>query len=296
MSNRPLFLKKRTLALWALTLLSLSILLMSLSTRFSFVRETRETLSEFVAPVRYLESLPLEVLTTLHHFFLTKQMLSIENQQLKKEIRQQHFELQQLENTKLENQRFRTLLNAAKSLQGSVHVESLLAFLINNGQQKLVLSNHNKKRTFMGQAVFDELGLVGQVIETNRFSSTVLLITDRRSAIPIVDARSRIRSVINGEGNLSILSLAGVEQTADIEVGDELLTTGLGGRFPAGYPVGRVTKVTHDPSEQFATIKVSPLARIAQDYFYMLYRPFKKALPVVQLKDIMLERANENSK
>jgi rod shape-determining protein MreC len=126
---------------------------------------------------------------------------------------------------------------------------------------------------FEGQPVIDAFGIVGQVARLDKFSSQVILITDAEHATPVQVNRNGIRSIANGTGNIGSLSLPFMTVESDIKVGDLLVSSGLDGIFPAGYPVATVTKVERNPAETFATVEAKPLALLDRDREVLLLWP-----------------------
>jgi len=114
---------------------------------------------------------------------------------------------------------------------------------------------------------------MGQVIEVGRFTSRVMLITDPNSAVPVQVSRNGIRAIAMGKGYSDRLELINVSNTTDIRVGDKLITSGLGLRFPVGYPVGEVSAVEHISGKQFASITITPSAHLAQSLQVLLVWP-----------------------
>lgn len=122
----------------------------------------------------------------------------------------------------------------------------------------------------MGQAVLDASGLFGLVIQVNSLTSRVLLVADANHAVPVQVNRNGMRSILVGTGDLNVLEMEFVPDTADIQIGDQLMTSGLAGRFPEGYPVAEVVAIEHDPGEPFAHIRARPQAELARSRSLLL--------------------------
>jgi len=127
-----------------------------------------------------------------------------------------------------------------------------------------------KDNLYVGQAVLDAEGLMGQVIEVGLATSRVLLISDVSHGIPVHVNRNGVRAIAVGSGSLDQLTLIHVPDTADIMVGDLLVSSGLGGRFPKGYPVGVVSMVKHDPGQPFAIVEARPMANLDRSRYVLL--------------------------
>ncbi|PWG65283.1 rod shape-determining protein MreC [Spiribacter halobius] len=236
----------------------LSVVLMTLDHRQNLLEPVRHTLSAVVHPVRVAASLPLE-LTGLASTQLTSRRDLIEenarlrNQQLLYEAR-----LQRLDALEVENIRLRDLLDSAYELEEPVLIAELVAVDLDPYTHLIQIDKGTGDGVYAGQPVIDANGIIGQVDEAGPFSATVRLISDPSHAIPVQVNRNGLRSVAVGNGNLHTLDLTSLPNNADIRPGDLLVTSGLGGRFPAGYPVGRVSAVDTDPGEAFADITVEP--------------------------------------
>ena len=115
---------------------------------------------------------------------------------------------------------------------------------------------------FIGQPIIDAWGVMGQVVHMGQFSSTALLISDPSHAIPVQVSRSGLRSTALGTGNSQLLELRYIPHNADIEIGDVINTSGLGGRFPPNYPVGRIVSIERAAGESFATVLAEPVAHL----------------------------------
>ena len=138
---------------------------------------------------------------------------------------------------------------------------------------------------YEGQAVVDALGLVGQVISVSTYTSRVLLIADTAHAVPVSVNRNGFRAVALGSGGMELLQLSHVPDTADIRQGDLLVTSGLGGRFPAGYPVAEVMEVTHRPGKPFAEVNARPLAQLERSRYVLLLNPKEQDTKVLKAED-----------
>ncbi len=169
-----------------------------------------------------------------------------------------------------ENARLRQLLNSAAYVEDRVVIAELTGVAPDPVRHRVVIDKGASAGVRVGQAVIDAHGLVGQVVEVSRFFSRVLLITDQTHAVPVQVNRNGVRAIAEGGGRIDQLELANVAATTDIRVGDLLVTSGLGGRFPAGYPVAQVHEVVEDPGEPFLTVRARPTARLDQSRHLLL--------------------------
>lgn len=229
--------------------------------RYGQLERVRAALSIVVYPVQYLVDLPSEVGGWVVDSLASRETLQSENEQLRKEMLLMRAQLQKYAALQSENQRMRRLLMSSQSVGERVRVAELLKVEMDPFSRKIVINKGSNDGVYIGQSLLDASGVVGQITHVGPFSSTALMITDSTHAIPVQVNRTGQRAVANGNGG-SELELLHVANSADLEPGDLLVTSGLGGRFPPGYPVARVSLVQRDPSRPFARIRALPLAKI----------------------------------
>ncbi|MDC6451138.1 rod shape-determining protein MreC, partial [Pseudomonadales bacterium] len=135
---------------------------------------------------------------------------------------------------------------------------------------EVIIDKGTSSGVFVGQPLLDAQGLMGQVIEISPYTSRVLLVSDQTHSVPVQVNRSNLRLIARGSGVTRQLELLHVQDTADIRVGDLLVSSGLGDRFPVGYPVGLVNKVEHDPGQPFALVTAIPSARLDKSRHVLL--------------------------
>lgn len=169
---------------------------------------------------------------------------------------------QQLASFEADNARLRALLNSTALLRDDVLVGEIIGVSPDPVRHQLVLDKGDEAAVYNGQALIDAKGLMGQVVEVSTTTSRVLLITDPTHSVPVQIDRNGVRAVAEGIGSLDQLAIHHVAATTDIRVGDLLITSGLGGRFPIGYPVALVSAVERNPGEAFAQITAAPTAAL----------------------------------
>lgn len=143
--------------------------------------------------------------------------------------------------------------------------------------RRLLVRRGSNDGVYVGQPVIDAYGIVGQVTHVAPHVSTVTLITDPSHAIPVLDNRSGLRAMVFGSGDQEALNVPYLSGVADIKEGDLLVSSGMGGTFPAGYPVAVVTEVEHNPSEGFLTVRARPAARLNHGKQVLLIWPERTA-------------------
>lgn len=243
----------------------LSIILIFVDTKFSqvtYLDSVRRYIGSALTPVYWLSALPENISTGVTNLFTSRESLKEELEKLKIQSLVLERKAQKLASVTAELNRLRELLNASRLLDEGVVVTEIIAASPNPDNQYVQINKGLNAGVYLGQAVLDAHGLMGQVIEVNDLTSRVLLISDARHAVPVQVNRNGLRAIAYGVGALNYLELGSVPATYDIKVGDLLVSSGLGGRFPEGYPVGRVTKIIIEPGESFAQVLISPEAKL----------------------------------
>lgn len=197
-------------------------------------------------------------------FFSERLNLLAQNGNLQQEHIHLQAQVQKLQALEAENQELRKLLQTVGNEKDSFSQARLIHVDADPFSQQIVLNKGKKDAIELGQPVIDTEGLVGVVLALNDNTSRVLLLTDKGFAVPVQSVRSGERAIATGSGFGSELRLNYVPRTADFVEGDQLVTSGIGGKFPAGFPVGVITSIQHDPSTRFTLIGVRPSAKIGQ--------------------------------
>lgn len=251
-------------------LVFLSLFVIVIDYRTNLTGPTRNILSYIAIPFYSVVNLPRNIFQTADSYFTSRKTLMLENERLHNEARILHGKLQKFISLTAENIRLRQLLSSSTILQDSVLISELINVSPNPLQQQVVIDKGSSDGVYVGQPVIDATGLVGQVIELNKFQSKVILISDSRHSVPVQINRNGIRAIAEGSGRIDRLWLPNLVETTDIEVGDLLVSSGLGQRFPEGYPVGIVEHIEKDPGDSFLTIAVRPSASLDRSRFVLL--------------------------
>ncbi len=245
-------------------LLLVSLVLMTLDHRYERLEPVRSVLSAIVYPLRYLVHLPATVADWSSESLVTRRSLSEENRRLRRQNLLLKIRSQRYAALEAENLRLRELLDSSVELGDRVLAADVVAMELGSPTREMLLNKGSRHGVYRGQPVIDGNGVVGQVAHVNAISSTALLITDTSHALPVQVVRSGVRAVATGTGSGDTLDLAFVAPNADVKRGDLIVTSGMDGRFPAGYPVGSVGEVALDPNEPFARIRADTSARLSQ--------------------------------
>lgn len=254
-----------------------AILLMWLDHHSAFLHRARNQGAFIVTPVEYLVSEPAKLIEDAAVDLQTREHLQAENTRLRAQQIVLESHLQKLMALQEENAQLRELLNSSKKLGSKTLEAQVLLVSLDPSEQQLVLDKGQHSHVFPGQAVLDAYGVIGQVLDVQPFTSHVMLLTNRKSNIPVENQRTHLRSIAVGDGPVNTLSLRGVTQTTDVKVGDMMITSGLGGRFPFGYPVGKVVKVEQPAGAQFSTVILQPAAHLDSSRLVLLSWPEEDA-------------------
>jgi len=239
-----------------------SVVLLAIEHRSSRMDNTRSILSVLIYPVQRLVSLPVEIVETVQDTVVSYSALKTENAELKEQQMITNIKLLKLESLENENVRLRGLLENSFKLGEQVLVAELLSVNLVPYEHVMVVNKGSRFGVHEKQSVLDASGIVGQVIRSLPLSSEVMLITDPNHAIPVQVNRNGLRTIAIGSGQLDRLNLPFLPNNADIVPGDLLVTSGLGGTFPQGYPVAVVDNFTAQPNKPFANIYATPKAKL----------------------------------
>lgn len=239
-----------------------SLALMIVDHRQQHLESVRSILSTVTYPLQYAANLPLAAGYWASEAFATRTRLQEENRELHRENLLLQGRQQKLAALEAENMRLRDLLDSSFKIGDRVLIAELVAVDMDPYRQLVLLNKGSSSGIYKGQPVLHANAVMGQVVHVNRFTASVLMITDASHALPIQVNRNGLRTVAIGTGRINELELPNLPNNADIEVGDLLVTSGLGGRFPSGYPVATVTSIRREPGEPFALIKAQPSAHL----------------------------------
>jgi rod shape-determining protein MreC len=253
-----------------LALAIVSCLLLTIDVNSRLLQPLRATLATIVSPIYVIAESPYQVSREASATLSTRESLIEENAKLKERNLQLSQIAQQFVALREENARLRQLLGSRQRLGAQVLVAELIGVVPSPNTFQVEIDKGADAGVFVGQAVIDADGLFGQVVEVAKFSSRVMLVVDAAHAVPVQVNRNDFRSIAAGTGRKDRLELEYVPITADIRVGDLLVSSGLGGHFPRGYPVGEVTAVVVDPTMTYAQVSARPLAALDRSRHVLL--------------------------
>lgn len=262
-----------------LVLIAAAIALMVVDHRFQALSGARGVLMTVVYPVQWLVDAPAAAGRNIATDLSSRRQLLGENARLKRELLMDQTELERLDTLKQENRRLRRLLNAVAEMPGRVVAAGILSVDLNPFQNLITLNAGHNLGVHRGQPLLDADGVVGQVTKVGPLDAQAMLITDPASAVPVEIERTGLATLAVGTGHLNALSLPYLPNNTDVKPGDRLITSGLGGRYPRGYPVGEVTGVAPQPGDPFARVEARPLAQLGREHQVLLYFTGKGAHP-----------------
>lgn len=242
----------------------LSVAMMVADSRGAVLKDVRRVLAAMAYPIHVLVDSPAAAGRWISDSFATRGQLSDENEQLQRRLLEQSARLQRLASLEAENARLRGLLDSTAKVGDRVLIGEIMSVDMNPFRHRIVVNRGSRDEVFIGQALIDADGVLGQVTRDQVFSAEAILITDIDHALPVEVLRNRQRTIAVGTGRLDRLSLPYLPRNADVRIGDLLVTSGLGGTFPAGYPVGTVKSISSEAGDEFLTVEAEPAANLSR--------------------------------
>ena len=245
-----------------LFLIALSITLMVVDHGNQHLSSVRKALSVLLRPVEILVSAPFDISNSLSESMQTRSELIDQNRRLNQEALIQNARLQRMAALEAENARLRALLDSTDKVGDSILIAEIVSVDMNPYRNMIVVNKGGQDGVFVGQPLIDADGIVGQITRDRHFTSEAMLVTDVDHALPVELARNRLRTIAVGTGELNRLSLPFLPSNADVRDGDLLVSSGLGGVFPPGYPVATVRRVDSITGQPFLEVDAEPAAAL----------------------------------
>lgn len=263
---------------------SLAIILIDLFT--PHLKPLKAKLTTVSIPFYWITNLPSRLGEWGQDNLVSRDDLLEENRSLKQQVMILERKLQGMASVTTDNVRLRELMNSAEMIAEQVLVAELIGVSPDPLVHKVIINKGSQDNIYVGQPLLDAYGLMGQVVEVGPYVSQVLLITDSTHALPVEINRNGLRAVVEGVGDLEQLALRHVSNTMDVVVGDLVVSSGLGGRFPRGYPVGVVKKVERNPGKPFADVFIEPRAHLNRTrHVLLVFRDDSLATEVESLEE-----------
>ncbi|MCO6553694.1 MAG: rod shape-determining protein MreC [Gilliamella sp.] len=265
-----LFSKRSPLSVQLFTSLALALVLIVLDINYRPFKEIRYYLDTLISPLYYVSNAPKSSFDSLYEMSKTRETLINENANLHADLLQQKNDLLLLEHLKHENDRLRELLGSPLRHDEQKMAAQVLLIDTDPYIYQFVVNKGKQDGVYVGQPVVDEKGIVGQIYETAQSTSRAILLCDYQHAIPVQVLRNDIGMVAVGNGCSNDLTLEFMPNNVDIKVGDILVTSGLDGRFPEGYPVAVVSSVKLDITDSTPIISATPTADLKRLRYLLL--------------------------
>ncbi len=253
---------------------------------YRYLGHLRSGFSLLVSPLQYLVDYPVRIMGGVSSLISSKRTLIDENIQLRYQQTMLEAQLQKLLVISHENEQLKELLSATPSARLRAVAAEILAVDTSSARQLLVLNKGRRDGVSPGLPVLDAKGVVGQIIDVGLMTSTVLLISDAKSAVPVRNNRTGERAILVGTNSMSRLALINLPRTSSINKGDLLVTSGLGRLYPEGFPVGQVEELKNIPGDDFIKVMVTPLAQLNRSRLVLVIWPEKE-------HDALTEEINE---
>jgi len=260
----------------------LALGLMIVDKRYDHLGRIRRVLSVVAYPVQIAVSSPFDGWNWFRNSVTTRDTLRTEKTKLEAQLRVAQFRLQRYEALEAESQRLRALRDSTAGVTDRFLIGDVMNVDLDAFRERVLVDKGASDGVYVGQAVLDSGGVFGQVARVGELTSEVILVSDAAHAIPVQINRTGLRTIAVGTGDMSLLKLPYLPTSADIIAGDLLVTSGLGGGFPAGYPVGTVADVKRDPAQSLADVDVKPAAALdrSRELLFVWLKPqAAEALP-----------------
>jgi rod shape-determining protein MreC len=267
---KPIFATSTSLQLRLFFAVIASFSLIIFDSKFDSFSNVRVYLNTAVSPLIYAADIPGEMLKGVSNTVVSRRELKKQVEEQRDKLFVQQVQLLEFKHLKEENKRLRALLNSPVHSDKRKLVAEIITVNSDPFSLQVVINKGAKDGIYIGQPVLNEQGVVGQIVDVSMTYSRVLLISDVSHGIPVRVQRNDIRAIANGSGELNGLNLPYVPHSTDIQMGDVLVTSGLGGVFPEGYPVATVTEFTYQIGQPYAQVEAKPIVALERIRYVLL--------------------------
>jgi rod shape-determining protein MreC len=259
----------------------IALALIIVDKRYDHLGKIRRLLSVVAYPVQIAVASPFEGWHWFRDSVTTRDALRADKTKLEAELRVAQFRLQRYEALEAETQRLRALRDNTAGVTDRFVIGDVMNVDLDAFRERVLVDKGAGDGIYVGQAVLDSGGVFGQVARVGQLTSEVILVSDAAHAIPVQINRNGLRTVAVGTGDTNRLKLPYLPTSADVVAGDLLVTSGLGGGFPAGYPVGTIAEVKRDPAQSLADVDVKPAAALdrSRELLFVWLKPQAAELP-----------------
>lgn len=263
--SRPLLLGGPALGLRLIVLALMSAGLMVADHRQHSTARVRDWASAAIYPVQWAVQAPVQAWAAMRESFATRVRVEADNVRLASDNLVLRLKLMRFESLEQENQRLRAARESTARVVERTLIAEIVRVDLDPFRQRVLVNKGTRDGVFRGQAALDANGIFGQVTRAGPVSAEIIVITDPEHAIPVQVNRTGARTIALGTGRSGLLSLPYLPQNSDVVAGDLLVSSGLGGVYPPGYPVGKVTNVLRDPAQPLLAVEAVPLAALDRD-------------------------------
>jgi len=267
---KPIFATSTSLQLRLFFAVIASFSLIVVDSKFDSFSNVRVYLNTAVSPLIYAADIPSEMLKGVSNTVVTRRDLKKQVKEQREKLFTQQVQLLEFKHLKEENKRLRALLNSPVHSDQRKLVAEIITVNSDPFSLQVVINKGALDGIYIGQPVLNEQGVVGQIVDVSATYSRVLLISDITHGIPVRVQRNDIRAIANGSGELNGLTLPYVPHSTDIQTGDVLVTSGLGGVFPEGYPVATITDFTYQVGQPYAQVEANPIVALERIRYVLL--------------------------
>jgi len=244
-----------------------------LDARYHAVGFLRATLNILIYPAEEAARFPVYLLEQSAEFFTTQSQLRASNEKLNRQLTVFSARASQSESLQKELNELRSVIQ----LPARTTLPSIVAEIQHGGRNpftaKVILDRGSQAGIQEGQPVMDVNGLVGQVTHVTPLSAEVTLVTEQNQQIPVRVLRNGLRTLSSGDGSSGTVSLPFLPEGADIQVGDQIVTSGIDGTYPEGLPVALVTHIDRSSSRVFARVTCTPIGGVGNDHYVLILIP-----------------------
>lgn len=252
-----------------------SVVVMVLDHRGGYLDTANGWLRTAVTPLYSVVQTPFDLWNWLTESFSDRSRLRAENARLTEDLRVARVQLLRFDSLNEENRRLRAIRDASQGMGERTLIAEIMHVDVDPFRHRVRINKGSEDGVFKGQPVLDAFGIVGQVTRVDRAGSEVILISDSEHAVPVQVNRNGIRSIAVGTGDIHRLNLPYLTVESDVQENDLLVSSGLDGVFPAGYPVARISKIERNSSDTFALVEAKPLAQLdrAREVLLLWFEP-----------------------
>lgn len=288
---KPIFSRGPSFLLRLFVIVLISLFLLLAESKFNLFTSYRLYLNSLVSPIQYIADIPQSLVTSFSRMIVTREELKIRNLRLEKENMFLNADRLLLTQLQLENKKIRTLVNSTRNFTNQRMLAEVMSLRSDPFRYQLLINKGTLDGVYLGQPVIDEVGVVGQISEVGTLTSRVLLLVDASHGIPVRVQRNDMIAIVHGGGAWNKLDMPFIQNNADLKEGDLLVTSGLGGNFPAGYPVATISHISYKKGASYADVEATPVTKLGESHYLLLLCDKKKDVSDVLEKEAKIKNA-----